>query len=127
MAEEKVSEAREAGTAEEVDKFSKRTVRMSGKHQEDCKQLLRLMGVPVVEAPCEAEAQCAALAKAGKVYAMASEDMDSLTFATPVLVRSTRHRRHCRHSPHAPTPAAAPDFIRGAQDAGAGGGVRQGD
>jgi flap endonuclease-1 len=34
---------------------------------EQCKRLLRLMGVPVFEAPCEAEAQCAALVRAGKV------------------------------------------------------------
>lgn len=33
------------------------------------------MGVPVVEAPCEAEAQCAELVRAGKVYAAATEDM----------------------------------------------------
>jgi hypothetical protein len=39
------------------------------------------------QAPCEAESQCAALAKAGKVYATGSEDMDSLTFGTPVLLR----------------------------------------
>ena len=39
------------------------------------------------QAPSEAEAQCAALCKQGAVYAMASEDMDSLTFATPRLVR----------------------------------------
>ena len=45
------------------------------------------MGCPVVEAPCEAEAQCAALCKQGKVYASATEDMDCLTFATPVLLR----------------------------------------
>lgn len=33
----------------------------------DVKRLLGLMGVPVVEAPCEAEAQCAALVRAKKV------------------------------------------------------------
>jgi flap endonuclease-1 len=33
------------------------------------------MGIPYVIAPSEAEAQCAALAKAGKVYAAGSEDM----------------------------------------------------
>lgn len=41
-----------------------------------------------MQAPSEAEAQCAALCKAGTVYAMASEDMDSLTFATPRLTRN---------------------------------------
>merc|ERR1711962_1868579 len=48
---------------------------------------LKHMGVPFVEAPCEAEAQCAELAKAGKVYAVGTEDMDALTFGTPVLLR----------------------------------------
>jgi flap endonuclease-1 len=38
-------------------------------------------------APCEAEAQAAALAKSGQVYATATEDMYALTFATPVLLR----------------------------------------
>lgn len=45
------------------------------------------MGVPYLEAPCEAEAQCAALVKARKVYASATEDMDTLTFGSDVLLR----------------------------------------
>lgn len=60
---------------------------MTKQHNEDCKKLLGLMGVPVVEAPSEAEAQCAALCKSGKVYAVASEDMDSLTFGAPRFLR----------------------------------------
>ena len=51
------------------------------------------MGVPFIVAPTEAEAQCAVLAKAGKVYAAASEDMDTLTFASPVLLRHLTFRR----------------------------------
>lgn len=39
------------------------------------------------QAPCEAEAQCAALVKAGKVFATATEDMDALTFGANVLLR----------------------------------------
>ena len=45
------------------------------------------MGVPVVTAPCEAEAQCAELARKNRVYATATEDMDALTFKTPKLLR----------------------------------------
>lgn len=54
---------------------------------EEAKRLLRLMGVPVVEAPCEAEAQCAELVKGGKCYGVASEDMDTLTCGAPRLLR----------------------------------------
>ena len=41
----------------------------------------------VLQAPCEAEAQCAALVKAGKVWATGTEDMDALTFGSSVLLR----------------------------------------
>ncbi|KAL5769456.1 hypothetical protein ACOSP7_013610 [Xanthoceras sorbifolium] len=86
-ATEDLAEAVDAGNKEDIEKFSKRTVKVTKQHNEDCKRLLRLMGVPVVEAPSEAEAQCAALCKSGKVYAVASEDMDSLTFGAPRFLR----------------------------------------
>ena len=37
------------GNVDDVDRYSKRTVHMTKQHQDDCKQLLRLMGMPVVE------------------------------------------------------------------------------
>ncbi|KAJ5886420.1 Flap endonuclease 1 [Penicillium subrubescens] len=80
-------EAKETGTAEEVEKFSRRTVRVTREHNAECKKLLKLMGIPYIDAPTEAEAQCAVLARAGKVYAAASEDMDTLCFETPILLR----------------------------------------
>lgn len=86
-AEEAHEEAKETGTAEEMEKFSRRTVRVTREHNAEAQKLLTLMGIPYIIAPTEAEAQCAALARAGKVYAAASEDMDTLTFASPVLLR----------------------------------------
>ena len=86
-AQEQHEEARETGTKEEEERFSRRTVRVTREHNQECQRLLKLMGVPYIIAPTEAEAQCAALARAGKVYAAASEDMDTLTFASPVLLR----------------------------------------
>jgi len=32
--------------------------------------MLKLMGIPVVQAPCEAEAQCSFMSRAGKVDAV---------------------------------------------------------
>ena len=86
-AEKDMATAVESGTVADIEKFSKRTIVMTKQHQEDCKKLLALMGMPVVTAPCEAEAQCAELAAGGVVWGVASEDMDTLTFAAPNLVR----------------------------------------
>ncbi|KAK6293216.1 hypothetical protein J4Q44_G00367170 [Coregonus suidteri] len=86
-AEKLLAQAQEAGEQENIDKFSKRLVKVTRQHNDECKKLLTLMGVPYIEAPCEAEASCAALVKAGKVFATATEDMDGLTFGTGVLLR----------------------------------------
>ncbi|CAK9801209.1 Flap endonuclease 1 [Anthophora quadrimaculata] len=79
--------AEEAGNVEDVEKFNRRLVKVTKQHAEEAKQLLQLMGVPYIDAPCEAEAQCAVLVKAGKVFATATEDMDALTFGCNVLLR----------------------------------------
>ncbi|KAJ1292878.1 hypothetical protein BS78_01G024000 [Paspalum vaginatum] len=82
-----LNRALEIGDEESIEKHSKRTVKVTKKHNDDCKRLLRLMGVPIVEAPGEAEAQCAALCENHQVYAIASEDMDSLTFGARRFLR----------------------------------------
>lgn len=53
----------------------------------DCIQLLKLLGVPVVQAPGDAEALCAQMVKTGTVHAVASEDMDTLPFGATLLIR----------------------------------------
>lgn len=79
--------AEEAGNVEDVNKFNRRLVKVTKEHAEEAKQLLQLMGIPYVDAPCEAEAQCTALVKADKVFAVATEDMDALTFGCNILLR----------------------------------------
>jgi flap endonuclease-1 len=86
-AEKSLQSAIEAGNEEEIDRFSRRTVRLDPAHVAECQRLLTLMGIPFVQAPCEAEAECAALCRAGKAYATATEDMDALAHATPLLLR----------------------------------------
>lgn len=79
--------AEEKGDMEGVEKFQKRLVKVTRQHNDECKQLLKLMGIPYIEAPGEAEAQCAVLVKAGKVFAVGTEDMDALTFGSSVVLR----------------------------------------
>ena len=75
-----LDKAKEDGDMEEVDKQNRRLVKVTKDHVNDVKVLLKHMGIPYVDAPCEAEAQCAELVKEGKVYAAGTEDMDALTF-----------------------------------------------
>lgn len=86
-AEKALATAKEEGDIEEQDKQSKRLVRAGTKENNDCKRLLELMGIPIVNAPCEAEAQAAALCRSGEVWGVGTEDMDALTFASPILLR----------------------------------------
>lgn len=79
--------AEEDGDLEAAEKFSRRVNKVTPEMTAGCKTLLRLMGVPVVEAPCEAEAQCAEMCKGDLVYATATEDMDALTFGSTRLLR----------------------------------------
>ena len=54
----------------------------------EARELLRLMGVPTVQAPSEGEAQAAHMsATSPHIWAAASKDYDSLLFGAPRLVR----------------------------------------
>lgn len=69
-------------------KLLKRSVVVSGKEMNECKDILRSIGLPVIEAEEEADSQCAYLSKKNLVYGVASEDMDLLTFGTKKLIRN---------------------------------------
>lgn len=86
-AQKALDKATEAGDAVEMDKYNRRLVKVTKEHNNEAKQLLALMGVPYVEAASEAEAQCSAMVKAGKVFGVATEDMDALTFGANILLR----------------------------------------
>lgn len=84
---EELENATDEGDKEAIKKLNKRTVKVTPEMNAEAKKLLRLMGVPVIEAPGEAEAQCAALNKAGRVFAAGTDDMDTLTCGGKVLLR----------------------------------------
>jgi len=87
-AEEKWYEALEKGELEEAKKYAMRATRVNEQLIKDAKALLSLMGIPVVQAPSEGEAQAAYMAAKGSAYASASQDYDSLLFGAPRLIRN---------------------------------------
>jgi flap endonuclease-1 len=69
--------------------YSKATMtsRLTRAMVEEARELLRALGIPVVQAPTEGEAQAAYLAGKGVVWAAASRDYDCLLFGAPRLLR----------------------------------------
>lgn len=80
--------ALEKGNLAEAKKFAQATSRLTSQMVQESKELLELMGIPVVEAPSEGEAQASQMAIEGTVDAVASQDMDCLLFGAPMLLRN---------------------------------------
>ena len=76
------------GRVEEARKYAQQAATLNEFIVESSKKLLTLMGVPVIQAPSEGEAQAAYIAKKGDAHASASQDMDSLLFGSPRLLRN---------------------------------------
>ncbi len=55
--------------------------------------MLKLMGIPIVQAPGEAEAQCSYMNMNNKVDAVCTEDTDCLVFGTKVMIRDLNHKK----------------------------------
>lgn len=95
-----------------MDRQARRQVRVTKEHKTEVQRLLKLMGIPFhdvsmllcqlqidnppdllnvplksTQAPSEAEAQCAEFCRGGLVYGTGSEDMDTLTFNSPIILR----------------------------------------
>jgi len=87
-AELKHKEAEEKEDIDEMRKYASRTSRLTKEMVEEAKSLLAALGIPIVHAPSEGEAQAAFLVKNGDAFAVASQDADSLLFGTPRLIRN---------------------------------------
>lgn len=85
-------EALAAGDLETARRKAAQTSHLTRPMVDELHALLRGLGVPVVQAPGEGEAQAAVLAARGTTWGSASEDYDSLLFGTPRLVRGLAAR-----------------------------------
>lgn len=92
-ATEKKQEAEDIGNLAEALKQQQRTTYISKQEREDVKHMLRLMGVPVIQAPGEAEAQASYMCKNGKVDAVCTEDTDCLVFGAELMIRDVNNKK----------------------------------
>ncbi|MFP3204380.1 MAG: flap endonuclease-1 [Metallosphaera yellowstonensis] len=87
-AERKLVKAKELGKLEEMRKYSQMSSRLTKGMAEESKELLSRMGVPIVNAPSEGEAEAAYLNYKNITFAAASQDYDSLLFGAKRLIRN---------------------------------------
>lgn len=90
--QEKVKKAKidmeNASTDEEKNKLQKKTVRLTKEYIDDIKYLLKLLGVTYLHIEGEAEAIASELCRINYVDYVMTEDMDSLAFGCPKLIRN---------------------------------------
>ncbi|MBU4493397.1 MAG: flap endonuclease-1 [Nanoarchaeota archaeon] len=87
-AEKKYEKAVEEENIEEMKKYASRTSRLTEEMIDESKKLISALGLPIIQAPSEGEAQAAYLVKKKGAYYCVSQDFDSLLFGSPMLVRN---------------------------------------
>ncbi|HII14762.1 MAG TPA: flap endonuclease-1 [Nanoarchaeota archaeon] len=87
-AAEKYEEAKEEGDESSMLKYSRQSIKLTKEMAEEAKELVSALGLPVVQAPSEAEAQAAFICKRGDAWAVASQDYDALLFGAPRVVQN---------------------------------------
>ncbi len=85
---EKWKEAVERGDEAEAYKQARSATRIDADIIRTSRELLGLMGIPVVEAPGEGEAQASYMVAKGDARYVVSQDYDCLLFGAPTLVRN---------------------------------------
>ncbi|MGB9717621.1 MAG: flap endonuclease-1 [Thermoproteota archaeon] len=87
-ASKKYEEALATGMLEEARKYAQMSATLDEYLLKSAEELVRLMGVPVVHAPSEGEAQAAHMVVTGVADYVGSQDFDSLLFGGRMLVRN---------------------------------------
>lgn len=89
IAEERYESAKSDEDLEQMKRYSSQMIRLNDEMINESKELLVAMGIPVVQAPSEGEAEAAYLSKVkDNIYASVSQDYDSLLFGAKRLVRN---------------------------------------
>mgnify|MGYP006280360953 FL=1 len=92
-AKKKMIKAQEAEDFEEARKYAQQTSKLTSEMIEEGKKLIDYLGVPVVQARSEGEAQSAYMVEQGDAWGIASQDYDTLLFGGKRLIRNFAVKR----------------------------------
>ncbi len=87
-AHKKMIEAQDAEDFKEAKKYAQQTSKLDASMIEESKKLIESMGIPIVQASSEGEAQSAYMVEVGDAWACASQDYDTLLFGGERLLRN---------------------------------------
>jgi len=87
-AEKEWEDAVEEGDIKKAFSKAQQTSRMTPEIKASSRSLLEYLGMPMIDAPSDGEAQAAYMCSKGDVWASASQDFDSILFGAPTLVRN---------------------------------------
>ncbi|MGV9171129.1 MAG: flap endonuclease-1 [Promethearchaeia archaeon] len=92
-AKKKMIEAQEAEDFEEARKYAQQTSKLTSDMIKEGKKLIKYLGVPVIQASSEGEAQSAYMVQQGDAWGIASQDYDTLLFGGERLIRNFAVKR----------------------------------
>ncbi len=87
-ATKKMVEAQDAEDFKQAKKYAQLTSKLDAGMIEESKKLIKYMGIPIVQASTEGEAQAAYMVDRGDAWACASQDYDTLLFGGKRLIRN---------------------------------------
>ncbi|MEX0920675.1 MAG: flap endonuclease-1 [Candidatus Pacearchaeota archaeon] len=89
LAKNKYEKAKQDEDLSKMKRYSSQLIRLDDEMISESKELLNAMGISVIQAPGEGEAEAAYLNKVnGDIYGTVSQDYDSLLFGAPILIRN---------------------------------------
>lgn len=87
-AAKKYEDAAKEENLEEMRKYASRTSRLTKEMVEEAKKLLEALGLPIVQAPSEGEAQASKIVSNNHAFAVGSQDADCLMFGATRLIKN---------------------------------------
>ncbi|MFH1770903.1 MAG: flap endonuclease-1 [archaeon] len=80
--------AKQEENVEDMKKYASRTSKLTTEMIDEAKALIKALGMPIVDAPSEGEAQASHMVDKGDCYAIVSQDTDSLLFEASLVVKN---------------------------------------